>query len=204
MNMKYLITQILGIVAFFAVTLVAQAQNVPSAFAEPVIKKVSNAERAAFQRRFADMIMTGEGFQGNTVIDNLPTTEIRARLQRVFGDPTVRLEDFIGRSDVRPGNSIQFEYWFIVNDEIPMMVLDIDGPFTLGLVYAGSVNYVDMMPEIKRTFSRMLMNVSSMGEFQDVFYSPERNEWYNVEYKDGVYKTDKITRPARFNSLRLN
>lgn len=148
--------------------------------------------------------MTGEGFQGNTVVDNLPTTEIRARLQRVFGDPTVRLDDFIGRSDVRPGNSIQFEYWFIINDEIPMMVLDIDGPFTLGLVYAGSVNYVDMMPEIKRTFSRMLMNVSSMGEFQDVFYSPERNEWYHVEYKQGAYKTDKIARPARFNSLRLN
>lgn len=182
----------------------AFAQQVPSAFAAPVIKKVEKSERAAFQSRFGDMIMTGEGFQGNTVIDNLPTTEIRARLQKAYGDPTMRLEDFIGQPNVRPGNSIQFEYWFIVNDSIPMMVLDIDGPFTLGLVYAGSNRYVDMMPEIKRTLSRALMNVSSMGEFQDVFYSPERNEWFNVEYKNGVYKTDKISRPARFNNLRLN
>jgi hypothetical protein len=202
--MKNILFILAGITLFAAFTDMAQAQQVPSAFAEPVIRKVTNAERAAFQRRFGNMVMTGEGFQGNTVVDNLPTTEIRARLQKAFGDPTVRLDDFIGRSDVRPGNSIQFEYWFIVNDQIPMMVLDIDGPFTVGLVYAGSVNFVDMMPEIKRTFSRMLMNVSSMGEFQDVFYSPERNEWFNVEYQNGTYKTDKITRPARFNSLRLN
>jgi hypothetical protein len=202
--MKNILFVLVGITLFAAFSDIAQAQQVPSAFAEPVIRKVTNAERAAFQRRFGDMVMTGEGFQGNTVVDNLPTTEIRARLQKAFGDPTVRLDDFIGRSDVRPGNSIQFEYWFIVNDQIPMMVLDIDGPFTVGLVYAGSVNFVDLMPEIKRTFSRMLMNVSSMGEFQDVFYSPERNEWFNVVYQNGVYKTDKITRPARFNSLRLN
>lgn len=193
--------------AVFAVLMLSGdilAQNIPSVFAAPTIKKVENSQRAEFQRRFGSMIMTGEGFQGNTVIDNLPTTEIRARLQKAFGDPTVRLDDFIGRTDVRPGNSIQFEYWFVVNDSIPLMVLDIDGPFTLGLVYAGSINFVDLMPEIKRTLSRTLMNVSSMGEFQDVFYSPERNEWYNVEYRNGVYKTEKITRPARFNNLRLN
>lgn len=180
------------------------AQDLPSAFAQPVLKKVENNERAAFQRRFNNLVMTGEGFQGHTVIDNLPTTEIRARLQKAFGNPTVRLDDFIGNPDVRPGNSIQFEYWFIVNDSIPMIVLDIDGPFTIGLVYAGGINFVDLMPEIKRTLSRTLMNVSQMGEFQDIFYSPERNEWYNVEYKDGNYKTERITRPARFNNLRLN
>lgn len=202
--MKFLISIIsICLVAILHVDII-QAQSVPSAFAVPVIEKVEKNERVAFQRQFSEMIMTGEGFQGNTVIDNLPTTEIRARLQKAFGDPTMRLDDFIGQANVRPGNSIQFEYWFIVNDSIPMMILDIDGPFTLGVVYAGSNRYVDMMPEIKRTLSRALMNVSSMGEFQDVFYSPERNEWFNVEYKDGVYKTDKISRPARFNNLRLN
>lgn len=202
--MKFLISIIsICLVVILHVNII-QAQSVPSAFAVPVIEKVEKNERVAFQRQFSEMIMTGEGFQGNTVIDNLPTTEIRARLQKAFGDPTMRLDDFIGQANVRPGNSIQFEYWFIVNDSIPMMILDIDGPFTLGVVYAGSNRYVDMMPEIKRTLSRALMNVSSMGEFQDVFYSPERNEWFNVEYKDGVYKTDKISRPARFNNLRLN
>lgn len=197
--MKY----IFGLILMVTVVTVSNAQQT-NLFSEPVIKKVNNNERDAFQRRFGNIPMTGEGFQGHTVMDNLPTSEIRARLQRAFGDPTMRLDDFIGRTDVRPGHSVQFEYWFIVNDSIPMIVLDIDGPFTIGLVYAGGINYVDMMPEIKRTLSRKLMNISQLGEFQDVFFSPERNEWYNVEYRAGAYKTEKITRPARFNNLRLN
>lgn len=202
MKISLKITLLFLMTCFLSIELTAQ--DVPAAFAQPVLKKVENSERAAFQRRFGNISMTGEGFQGHTVIDNLPTTEIRARLQRAYGDPTMRLDDFIGNPNVRPGNSIQFEYWFIVNDSIPMIVLDIDGPFTIGMVYAGGIHFVDMMPEIKRTLSRSLMNVSQMGEFQDVFYSPERNEWFNVEYKNGNYKTEKITRPSRFNSLRLN
>lgn len=184
-------------------TAVGHAQQFP-AFAEPVIKKVSNAEKAAFERRFQNIIMTGSGFQGNVVIDQLPTSEIRSRLQSVYGDPTVRLDDFIGDPNVRPGNAVQFEYWFIVNDSIPMIVLDIDGPFTTGLVYAGGVSFIDMMPEIKRTLSRKLMGINRMADFLDVFYSPEREKWFRVEYKDGAYKSDEISRPARFNRLQLN
>jgi hypothetical protein len=202
--MKYFASGFVALMLLFNVVPTLQAQQVPSSFAEPVIVKVENKDKAAFERRFKDYALTGGGFQGNTTIDNLPTTEIRARLQRVYGDPTMRLDDFIGNANVRPGNSIQFEYWFIVNDSIPMIVLDIDGPFSSGLVYAGAVNYIDLMPEIKRTLSRKLMSTRTMGEYQDIFYSPERQEWYNVAYKNGTYITDKITRPARFNTLRLN
>jgi hypothetical protein len=182
---------------------VALAQQFDT-FAEPRIVKVANNERADFERRFGRFNMTGVGFQGGSVIDQLPTSEIRSRLQAVYGDPTMRLEDFIGVRDVRPANSIQFEYWFVVNDSIPMMVLDIDGPFTRGLVYAGAVDFVDLMPEIKRYLSRKLMNVNRPGEFEDVFYSPERNTWFRVSYKAGNYETEEITRPPRFNNLRLN
>jgi len=122
----------------------------------------------------------------------------------VFGYPTVTLDDFIGMENVRPGNSVQFEYWFVVNDSIPMIVLDIDGPFTRGLVYAGSIEYIDFMPEIKRTFSGKLMGVNRPGNFEDVFYSPERRKWFRITYRDGEYTTDEINRPARFNQLNLN
>jgi hypothetical protein len=180
-----------------------QAQTLPT-FAEPEIRMVTNAEKASFERRFANITMTGAGFQGGTVIDQLPTSEIRSRLQAVFGDPTMTLNDFISATSIRPANSIQFEYWFIVNDSIPMIVLDIDGPFTRGLVYAGSIEYIDMMPEIKRTLSRKLMVVNRPGEFTDVFYSPERQQWYSVSYANGMYATDEIARPARFSRINLN
>lgn len=202
--MKYFASGFVALVLLINVVPALQAQQISSIFAESVIVKVDNKDKAAFERRFKDFALTGSGFQGNTTMDNLPTTEIRARLQRVYGEPTMRLDDFIGNPDVRPGNSIQFEYWFIVNDSIPMIVLDIDGPFSSGLVYAGAVNFIDLMPEIKRTLSRKLMSTSTLAEYQDIFYSPERQEWFNVEYRDGAYFTDKITRPARFNTLRLN
>jgi len=192
------------LVAFFlSVAFTLRAQTLPT-FAEPVIEKVENAGKAAFEQRFADIIMTGSGFQGGTVVDQLPTSEIRSRLQAVFGDPTVTLDDFIGMENVRPGNSVQFEYWFVVNDSIPMIVLDTDGPFTRGLVYAGSIEYIDFMPEIKRTFSGKLMGVNRPGNFEDVFYSPERRKWFRITYRDGEYTTDEINRPARFNQLNLN
>jgi hypothetical protein len=198
--MRVLLSLILMLVMVTG-TSVAQQLN---SFAEPRIIKVANSERAEFERRFGNFNMTGVGFQGGAVVDQLPTSEIRSRLQAVYGDPTMRLEDFIGVRDVRPANSIQFEYWFVINDSIPMMVLDIDGPFTRGLVYAGAADFVDMMPEIKRYFSRVLMNVNRPGEFEDVFYSPERNIWFRVSYKAGNYETEEITRPPRFNNLRLN
>jgi hypothetical protein len=198
-----LYTSALILFSMLMLPMVGIAQQLPS-FAEPVIRKVENKDRAAFMQRFGMVNMTGEGFQGNTIMDNLPTAEIRARLQQAFGDPTVRLDDFIGDNNMRLGNTIQFEYWFIVNDQIPFMILDIDGPFTIGLVYGGSPEFIDYMPEIKRTLSRRLMGVNRLGEFQDTFYSPERNEWYLVEYRNGAYKTEKITRPTRFNTLRIN
>ena len=202
-SMKFYRYPIMFVFMLVLFTSSIQAQTLPT-FAEPQIQMVPNVEKAAFERRFANITMTGAGFQGGTVIDQLPTSEIRSRLQAVFGNPTVTLDDFISARSIRPANSIQFEYWFIVNDSIPMIILDIDGPFTRGLVYAGSIEYIDMMPEIKRTLSRRLMAVNRPGEFSDVFYSPERRQWFRVSYTNGVYSTDEIPRPARFNQLNLN
>lgn len=75
------------------------------------------------------------------------------------------------------------------------MILDVDGPFGEGLVYGGASKYIDLMPQIKRTFSQKLMGVDSPAQFQDYFYSPEREQWFNVTYKNGEYTTEKIDSP---------
>lgn len=182
-------------------TAVAQ---VPDAFKVPTFRKVDNKDRTAFMARFNQMRdMTGNGFQGETTIDKIPSPEIRARLQRQFGNPTVTVADFVGVRDVRPGNSIQYEYWFIVNDSIPMMILDSDGPFSSGLVMGGSSRFVDMMPDVKRAFSDKLMSDRTLAEFNDYFYSPEREQWYNVRYQNGKFETKNITVPDHLKSLRF-
>ena len=181
----------------------AQAQ-VPDVFKVPTFRKVENKDRAAFMTRFNQMRdMTGNGFQGETAIDRIPSTEIRARLQRQFGNPTVTVADFVGAANVRPGNSIQFEYWFIVNDSIPMMILDSDGPFANGLVMGGSSRYVDMMPSVKRAFADKLMSDRILAEFYDFFYSPEREQWYQIRYSGGRFETKPISVPDHLKTLRF-
>lgn len=181
----------------------AHAQ-VPDAFKVPTFRKVDNKDRAAFMTRFNQMRdMTGNGFQGETPIDRIPSTELRARLQRQFGNPTVTVVDFVGAQNVRPGNSIQFEYWFIVNDSIPMMILDSDGPFANGLVMGGSSRYVDRMPSVKRAFSDKLMSDRTLAEFNDYFYSPEREQWYQIRYSNGKFETKTISVPDHLKTLRF-
>lgn len=168
-------------------------------FSEPEFEKVSEDQRSWFQNRFENVKWTGQGLYDDTDLDDRQTIEIRARLQSVYGDPTQKLEDLIDQEDFRPGMAIQFEYWFTVDDSIPMMVLDVDGPFSNGLVFGGASKYIDLMPQIKRTFAQKLMEAEPLDSYQDYFYSPERQQWFNVVYKDGQYKTTEIESPDGMN-----
>ncbi len=171
-----------------------QAQN-DEPFRAPEFQKVSLDERAEFEARFANVNWTGAGFRDDTVMDQIPTSEVRARLQAAFGDPTIVLENLLGTSGFRPAMYIQFEYWFIIDDQYPLMILDVDGPFQRGLVYGGSSAYVDIMPEIKRELSRKLMAVEDLGEFRDYFFEIDTNTWYLVEYSDGRFRHEEIENP---------
>src|SRR5690625_4113523 len=202
-------------------------------FEEPELRKVTKAERASFESRFADISWSGQGLYNPTTIDRIPTIELRSRLQAVFGDPTQTIGDLINNNfrpgkaiqfeyrtvqiedhqwhlpindkpifnnNFRPGKAIQFEYWFIIDGEMPLMLLDLDGPFENGLVYVGASRYIDRMPQVKRTLSRLLMSEEGEpAEFSDYFYSPQREQWYRVEYTDGEVKREMISRPTTFN-----
>ena len=165
-------------------------------FEDPEFHKVTKAERAGFESRFADISWSGQGLYNPTTIDRIPTIELRSRLQAVFGDPTQTIGDLIN-NNFRPGKAIQFEYWFIIDGEMPLMILDLDGPFENGLVYVGASRYIDQMPQVKRTLSRLLMgDEGEPEEFSDYFFSPEREQWYLVEYTDGEFKREMISRPT--------
>ena len=80
-----------------------------------------------------------------------------------------------------------------------MMILDLDGPFENGLVYVGASRFVDRNPEIKRTLDKLLMKeVKQLGEYQDVFFSPEREQWYFVSYQNGEFARDTTDQPEQF------
>lgn len=163
---------------------------------EPEIVKVDHADRRVFERDFRDVLWTGAGLEATTVIDRIPTREIRARLQKVYGDPTQKLKHLYGQDGFRPGHYIQFEYWFVIDDNIPMMALDIDGPFGNGLVFIGASRYVDLMPEIKRTFARRLMEIDELAEYEDHYFEIDSRQWYLVSYRNGEFSNDRVSRPS--------
>lgn len=181
-------------------TLPAFWQTAAAQFEEPVFRKIEKAERAMFESRFADILWTGQGLYNQTTIDRIPTMELRARLQTRFGDPTVRIEDLMGQANFRPAKAIQFEYWFVVDGTMPLMVLDLDGPFENGLVYVGASRYADQMPQVKRTLTRLLMQEADVfTDYEDHFYSPERDQWYLVSYLNGKFNRKPVDAPAFAN-----
>jgi len=186
-------------VLFFFIMMVMISTAAQAQFEEPVIKKVNNEDRAKFQQQFSDIKWTGQGFNFNE-LDRMPAIEIRAVLQSAYGDPTQTVEDIIEKDGyLRDGKSIQFEYWFIIDGYIPMMVLDLEGPFDKGLVYVGASRYVDLMPQVKRTFTKELRDASPK-EYVDYFYSPERSQWYKVSYLAGEYTKEEIKKPSHINT----
>jgi len=191
---------VLYLFAFLFALILTAPNQAYAQFEEPEIIKVDRQDRDSFQERFANINWTGQGLYNPTTIDRIPTIELRSRLQAVYGDPTQKIGDLINERNYRPGKAVQFEYWFVIDGEIPMMILDLDGPFENGLVYVGASQYIDLMPQVKRTFTRKLMNEGdSLAAFSDYFYSPERDQWYLVRYKDGEFERDMISRPAAFN-----
>jgi len=180
------------LIALFVFSVSSQAL---AQFSEPEFDKVTEDKWGWYENKLQNVKLTGQGLYDKLEIDSTDTSELRARLQAVFGAPTKTIEDLINGPNFRPGEAIQFEYWFTVDDSIPFMILDIDGPFGDGLVYGGASRYIDLMPQIKRTFNEKLMNVNSPAEFQDYFYSPEREQWFLVQYKNGEYTTKEIESP---------
>lgn len=187
------------------ITLDVQAQQ-NAFFSAPTFKKIQKQDLPAFFRKYTTNV-TGRGLQNNVTIDNIPTMEIRARMQAVFGAPTKTVIDMLAEADFRPAKYIQFEYWFEVNDSIPMVILDPNGPFSSGLTYGGLPRYVDIMPEIKREFSKLLMDAKTLGEYSDFYYALDERDkakgeaipegWYLVQFKNGTFGYNRTTAPGQ-------
>jgi len=183
------------IYALFIILLMGLSTPLRAQFEAPEFDKISGAkEIARFKKRFRNINWTGRGFNKKSAIDNIQTNKLRAKLQAVFGAPTLKIEDLIGKPNFRPGKAIQFEYHFVINNKIPLMLLDIDGPFGHGLVYVGAAKYIDLMPQIKRTLARKLMKAEPSA-YQDYFYSPERAQWFDVRYENEKFTIKKISSP---------
>lgn len=168
------------------------------AFPLSSVRPVRRQDRTAFRERFAE---TNWAFLGTsprpTFFDTTRTPELRARLQAQFGAPTQTLED------IRPGSSssqspdstwagrAQFEYWFVVNDSIPVRVTDARGPRDRGLIVTTDRRLRDRLKALRRTLLAPLQQ-SVPALYVDYYYDPRVDRWYRTGYDGQTYFLDEI------------
>ncbi|HYE96538.1 MAG TPA: hypothetical protein VD962_10045 [Rubricoccaceae bacterium] len=134
-------------------------------------------------------------------MDSVSTPVLRARLGTLFGAPT-RNAAAAEQEGYAGSEFVQFEYWLVANDTIPVLVLDIDGPFGRGLLIAGDEDQAALMPALKADLSaRLLADGLRATPFADYYQSSEREQWYRTGFDGTQYFVTEV-RPPRWARQR--
>ena len=129
-----------------------------------------------------------------TAIDTMGTPVLRGRLQAAFGKPT-RNADALKKVGYSGSEYVQFEYWLVVNDSIPILAMDIDGPFGQGLLLAGPEVHERYLPQIKQDLTDRLVARRFSDPYVDYYLSYERDQWFRTGYNGSEYFQRTVRRP---------
>lgn len=155
------------------------------------VHTVHRLERGWFDEQYGD---TRWSFLGagtyQTFFDTTRTQELRARLQGHFGDPTQTLGDADPR-EVEDGRA-QFEYWFVVNDSIPVRVTDASGPLDRGLIVMTDRQYRDRILALRDTLLGVLRQ-PKRAPYADYYYDTLAERWYRTGYTGESYFLERIS-----------
>lgn len=154
-----------------------------SAFPIHRMRAVHRFEKEWLQDTFGDTEWSFLGPQPErTFFDTTRTVDLRARLQAHFDAPTYVLADNLqpNRDDFD-----QFAYWFVVNDSIPVVVSDANGPRDRGLIVATERRWRNVLPEVRQAVLAPLQETPDRAPYVDYFYDVIDGSWYRVGY-DGT------------------
>ncbi len=157
-----------------------------------VIKRI---ERHTYKRQFSKVKWAYLGNNYFSPLDTVRTMEIRARMQSRFGPPTRTLVELDYSRRLRREEYIQFEYWFILNDSIPMIVMDVNGPFERGIVVACDHRYRRILFNMRQSFLGRMMRQEKLAPYVDYYYNYASRRWYRTGYDGQQFFTDPIGQP---------
>ena len=156
---------------------------------------VQRLERSWFQREFGD---TPWAFLGNSSylspLDTTFTRILRARMEAQFGPPTRTLADRLEGDGTVEGDYVQFEYWFVVNDSIPAIVMDVHGPYDRGVIVATDRRYRDELQAFRDALLAPLLESAARKPYVDYFYDTEVARWYRTGFDGADYFIEPIPR----------
>ncbi len=158
-------------------------------------RKFAAEEQGVFLEHYKEVFWRAIGTPHPS--DTLATSHFRARLNNVFGAPT-RNAAAMEQEGYAGSDYVQFEYWLIANDSIPVLVLDLDGPFGRGLLIASDEAFIDDFPVLKDDLIERILD-SSPVPFADYYNSLERDQWYRTGFDGTEYFVRETRRPRWAN-----
>lgn len=168
-----------------------------------VWQKTEPDAQGSFLDRYRESFWRASDPRAGNPIDTTATTTLRGRLQTVFGRPT-RNADALRQVGYAGSESVQFEYWFVVNDSIPVLVMDIDGPFGRGLLLAGDEAHARLLPLLKDDLADRLADAVGPNPWVDYYRSFERQQWFRTGYNGETLFTVEINAPAWSRRSRVD
>lgn len=156
---------------------------------------ISPENRTDWLTTFGDIQWSYLGNNFFTAMDTVVTPKIRARLQAYFGIPTqTAVESKQGDPTPADDNS-QFEYWFVVNDSIPMMVMDVLGPFDRGIIVATHHQFRSLLYRMRQSLLAAVMRDAEPVQYIDYYYHLLTRQWYLTGYDGTDYFAHRIRTP---------
>ncbi|MEQ9103628.1 MAG: hypothetical protein RIE53_02910 [Rhodothermales bacterium] len=158
-------------------------------------KWVERLRRPTYEDAFRATPWAFVGSNSRDGLDTLQTREIRARMETVFGPPTFTLAETDAFDELTNDEIIQFEYWFMLNDSIPVMVMDPNGPWDRGLVVAAHEDYREQLRDLKDAFLWQLLGDADRTPFADYYFNVQQRTWYITGYDGALFFDRRIARP---------
>jgi hypothetical protein len=160
------------------------------------VQRIPKLARGYFERRFEGLAWVFVGANRLAPLDTMMTRELRARLEAQFGKPTRTLVDDGPAELVAAGDIFQFEYWFVLDDEIPFIITDVNGPFERGIAVSTAEPYSDVVLQIRDVLLKPILDSEQRAPFVDYYYDDEVSRWYRTGYDGDHFFLDPVKRPG--------
>lgn len=134
-----------------------------------------------------------------TALDSLPTQQIRAKLQAQFGNPSVDVLNRFEKWGWKQEENVEFTYFLTVNDSIPLMISDINGPFEEGLVMVGNERDSTYFPLIKEVFSKRILDTNPVA-YESFFrqtLDADNTRWVKATFDGETYRVVPVNSPLQ-------
>lgn len=168
----------------------------PPPFADARWRSLKRLERGWFERTFAGEQWAYAGNSRHIQLDTTETPELRARLEDRFGAPTLTLVETLADTGLATDDYIQFEYWIVVNDSIPVRIMDVGGPLDRGLVLVSSAQMRSQLIALRDALQRLLFEEAKEAPYIDYYFDELTSTWYESGYDGRRYFSKRITQPV--------